>query len=318
MDSAASPAAAAPAPAPARTLAGLAAEEVPPRLRPAYYFDLGGSSGDPAAGYLGESPSVIAAVAGLTAFVAREIDRFFAATPEGARGGRTLSGASVFGAARRSGPGEGTWLVIEGPPEPASPGRIWLGAAAVARGAILDVRTGDVVAAEGARVEPGARLEGPCWIGPGSVVRGSASVRRGTWIGPDSVVGGEFKNALLLGQGDYPHPCYAGDSLLGFHSHFGNQVTAANLPLFDAVRHAAVRVELDGVLWETGLRKLGMVLGDHCQIGCNSVSDPGVFCGPWTLVYPLARLSRGFYGPREILKHKPLEHGVMERVPLEG
>jgi hypothetical protein len=59
--------------------------------------------------------------------------------------------------------------------------------------------------------------------------------------------------------------------------------------------------------------KLGIVMGDLSQVGCNSVSDPGTFLGPRTIVYQLSRINKGFYGPDEVLKNKPIEHGIVER-----
>ena len=59
-------------------------------------------------------------------------------------------------------------------------------------------------------------------------------------------------------------------------------------------------------------RKLGAVLGDHCQLGCGSVTEPGCFLAPNTHAYPLSRLPRGVYGPRELLKSRPR----MERAAL--
>jgi len=59
-----------------------------------------------------------------------------------------------------------------------------------------------------------------------------------------------------------------------------------------------------------------VVMGDFSQVGCSSVADPGTFLGPYTISYALSRLTKGFYGPKEILKNKPMEHGVIERAPM--
>ncbi|MCM8765086.1 MAG: hypothetical protein NC830_06995, partial [Candidatus Omnitrophica bacterium] len=77
-----------------------------------------------------------------------------------------------------------------------------------------------------------------------------------------------------------------------------------------------VVVEIGDKKYDIGRPKIGIVLGDWSQVGCNSVSDPGVFVGPNTIFYSLCRISKGFYGPNEVLKNKPLEHGVIERSPL--
>ena len=61
---------------------------------------------------------------------------------------------------------------------------------------------------------------------------------------------------------------------------------------------------------------MGICMGDFSQVGCNSVSDPGAFLKPYTIVYALTRIKKGFYGPNEVLKNKPMEHGIIERAPL--
>lgn len=67
---------------------------------------------------------------------------------------------------------------------------------------------------------------------------------------------------------------------------------------------------------DVGRRKVGAVLGDHSQLGCNSVTEPGCLLGPNTVVYPLSRMPKGVYGPSELIKNKPLENGVIERSPF--
>ena len=72
----------------------------------------------------------------------------------------------------------------------------------------------------------------------------------------------------------------------------------------------------DGKAYDLGGPKLGIILGDFSQVGCNSVADPGTFLAPYTIVYQLTRINKGFYGPNVLLKNKPIEHGVVEITPL--
>ena len=102
---------------------------------------------------------------------------------------------------------------------------------------------------------------------------------------------------------------YCGDSLLGHCAHFGCGAVTANFPLFAGSRPA---LTLRGARYDLGRRKLGAVLGDHCQLGCGSVTEPGCLLAPNTHAYPLSRLPRGVYGPRELLKSRPR----IERAPL--
>jgi hypothetical protein len=108
-----------------------------------------------------------------------------------------------------------------------------------------------------------------------------------------------------------------GDSLCGFDTHFGNQGTSANLGILAILARDPIVIECEGKKYDLGRPKVGIIMGDKCQVGCNSVSDPGTFLGPWTIVYQLTRLNKGFYGPNEILKNKPMEHGIIERSPLQ-
>ena len=106
-----------------------------------------------------------------------------------------------------------------------------------------------------------------------------------------------------------PHTGYCGDTLLGHHAHFGCGAVTANFPLFAGSRPA---ITLRGARYDLGRRKFGAVLGDYCQLGCGSVTEPGCLLAPNTHAYPLSRLPRGVYGPRELLKNRPR----IERAPL--
>ncbi|RHY35345.1 hypothetical protein DYB32_000218 [Aphanomyces invadans] len=116
-----------------------------------------------------------------------------------------------------------------------------------------------------------------------------------------------------------PNVCikgYCGDSLCGYKSHFANQVSTANLALFASTKSLFVTV--NDVEYDTGRRKVGVVLGDFSQLGCNVATDPCTLVGVHTSVYPLTRVNKGVYGPNEIVKNKPLEHGVIERAKVRG
>jgi hypothetical protein len=124
-----------------------------------------------------------------------------------------------------------------------------------------------------------------------------------------------------MNKGNFPHPSYLGDSLAGYMTHFGNQVTAANLGIYNGVREKDKRINLTltigGKTYDIGTPKMGVVMGDFCQVGCSSTTDPGTFLRPFTIAYTLTRITKGLYGPNEVLKNKPMEHGVIERAPLD-
>jgi UDP-N-acetylglucosamine diphosphorylase / glucose-1-phosphate thymidylyltransferase / UDP-N-acetylgalactosamine diphosphorylase / glucosamine-1-phosphate N-acetyltransferase / galactosamine-1-phosphate N-acetyltransferase len=175
---------------------------------------------------------------------------------------------------------------------------------------------GSIVVGEDTVVEPGAGLVGPVLLGRHNTIRQGAYLRGDVLVGDGTTLRGEIKNSVMMNKADFPHPCYVGDSLCGFRSHFGNQATSANLRVLDLVDHKTISVEYQGTRYDTGRRKVGIILGDFSQVGCNTVSDPGVFLGPWVICYQLNRLNKGFYGPDKILKNKPLEHEVLEQATL--
>ena len=125
-----------------------------------------------------------------------------------------------------------------------------------------------------------------------------------------------MKNTVIMDKGNFPHTSYLGDSLCGYETHFGNQATSANLGILSVIERSPIVMEVDGQRYNLGRPKVGIIMGDYSQVGGNSVSDPATFLAPWTVVYQLTRLNRGFYGPDELLKNKPMEHGIIERVPL--
>ncbi|MCB1110484.1 MAG: UDP-N-acetylglucosamine diphosphorylase [Chlamydiia bacterium] len=135
---------------------------------------------------------------------------------------------------------------------------------------------------KGTRVEAGAYIEGPCLIGENSTVRHGAYIRPYVLTGKNCVLGHatEAKHAVFLDGAQAPHFNYVGDSVLGNHVNIGAGVICANFRL----DHGEVVVEVNGDRFKTGLRKMGAIIGDQAQVGCNSVLNPGVLLRKKTLV----------------------------------
>ena len=129
------------------------------------------------------------------------------------------------------------------------------------------------------------RIEGPCYIGAKAEIRHSAYLRKGSWIGEGALVGhsSEIKNSVLLPGSKAPHFNYVGDSILGFGVNLGAGVKLSNVR--NDGRSVIVRME-DGERIETGMRKLGALIGDHSQLGCNVVTNPGAILAPSSMVSP--------------------------------
>lgn len=129
------------------------------------------------------------------------------------------------------------------------------------------------------------RIEGPCYIGANAEIRHSAFLRKGSWIGEGAIVGhsSEIKNSVLLPKSKAPHFNYVGDSILGIGVNLGAGVKLANVR--NDRGEVSVRMS-DGVRINTGLRKLGALIGDYSQLGCNVVTNPGAIIAPSSMVSP--------------------------------
>jgi NDP-sugar pyrophosphorylase family protein len=127
---------------------------------------------------------------------------------------------------------------------------------------------------------------GPVWIGATTEIRPGAFIRGNVIVGEGCVLGNscEFKNALLMDGVQVPHFSYVGDSILGNKAHLAAGVICSNLRL----DQKPVNVRLaDGSVVDTGLRKLGAMVGDAAEVGCNAVLQPGTIIGRRALVFPL-------------------------------
>lgn len=135
-----------------------------------------------------------------------------------------------------------------------------------------------------AKVFPSAYLGAPCIIGPRTEVRHCAFIRGSALVGADCVVGNsvELKNVILFDHVQTPHYNYVGDSILGYYSHMGAGSVTSNVK-----SDKKLVVVHDGTdRLETGLKKFGAMLGNHVEVGCNSVLNPGTVIGVNSRVYP--------------------------------
>ncbi len=157
----------------------------------------------------------------------------------------------------------------------------------------------EVWAHKSAKIASSACLIGPCVIGAGAEIRQSAFLRGSVLVGKDCVVGNstELKNVILFDNVQVPHYNYVGDSILGYKAHMGAGAITSNVksdktPV--AVSRGEERVE-------TGLKKMGAMLGDFVEVGCNSVLNPGTVIGKNTTIYPLSCV-RGTVAENSIYK----------------
>lgn len=152
---------------------------------------------------------------------------------------------------------------------------------------------------EGTVVEPNAVIKGPAWIGKNCQVRAGCYIRENVVVGDGAVLGNscEFKNCVIFDNCEVPHFNYVGDSILGFKAHLGAGVILSNVRLD---RGEVVVREGAGFI-PSGLRKFGAIIGDHAEVGCNSVLNPGTLVGRRSVIYPLTNVS-GVIPANTILK----------------
>jgi NDP-sugar pyrophosphorylase family protein len=176
---------------------------------------------------------------------------------------------------------------------------------------IYEKRGENIWVAKSATVAPTACLNGPLIIDEDAEIRHCAFIRGSAIIGKGSVVGNstEIKNDIIFNTVQVPHYNYVGDSILGYKSHMGAGSITSNVKSDKTL--VVVKDNRDsGEKIETGLKKFGAMLGDHVEVGCNSVLNPGTVICPNCNVYPLSSV-RGVIPPNHI--YKDADHIVAKK-----
>ena len=155
--------------------------------------------------------------------------------------------------------------------------------------------------AKDAVIYPNNYIGATCIIGHRTEVRPGAFIRGSALVGDNCVVGNstELKNVILFDNVQVPHYNYVGDSILGYKSHMGagsitSNVKSDKLPV--VVKCGEEKIE-------TGMKKIGAMLGDRVEVGCNSVLNPGTVIGRDSNVYPTSCV-RGTIPEKSIWKNK--------------
>lgn len=164
-----------------------------------------------------------------------------------------------------------------------------------------EYKEGDIWIARSAEVAPTACINGPAIIGKNTEVRHCAFIRGNAIVGDGCVVGNstELKNVVIFNCVQVPHYNYVGDSVLGYKSHMGAGSICSNVKSDKQL--VAVKDKEEKV--ETGLKKFGAMLGNHVEVGCGSVLNPGTVIGKNTNIYPLSSV-RGCVPSDSIYKNK--------------
>ena len=176
---------------------------------------------------------------------------------------------------------------------------------------IYEKRDEDIWVAKTAKIYPTATIIGPAIIGERTEVRPGAFIRGNAIIGNDCVVGNstEIKNDIIFDHVQVPHYNYVGDSVLGTYSHMGAGSITSNVKS----DKTHVVVKYNGEWIDTGRKKFGAMLGDHVEVGCNTVLNPGTVVGRNSTIYPVSMV-RGVIPADSIYKNK----AVFEIVPKDS
>lgn len=158
---------------------------------------------------------------------------------------------------------------------------------------------GDIWIAKSAKVAKTACINGPAIIGKNAEVRHCAFIRGNALVGEGAVVGNstELKNVILFNKVQVPHYNYVGDSILGYGSHMGAGSITSNVKSDKTL----VTIKVGDSIIETGIKKVGAMLGDHVEVGCGSVLNPGTVIGADTNIYPLS-MTRGYIPKNSVYK----------------
>ncbi len=161
----------------------------------------------------------------------------------------------------------------------------------------------DIWVARDAVLAPSAMLHGPCIIDHNAELRTGSFLRGNVLVGKNAVVGNstELKNVILFDNVQVPHYNYVGDSILGYKAHMGAGAITSN------VKSDKSLVVLKGSDFSlpTHLKKVGAMLGDFVEVGCNTVLNPGTVVGRNTQIYPLSSV-RGVVPADCIYKSKTM------------
>lgn len=171
------------------------------------------------------------------------------------------------------------------------------GASVIMAGAVIMGQ--QISLGKGVLVESGAMIKEPAIIGDCCEIRQGAYLRGNCLLGERCVVGHttEVKHSIFLNDAKAGHFAYLGDSILGNDVNLGAGTKCANLRFLSG----NIQIRAEGQSWDTGRRKIGAILGDQVQTGCNSVTSPGTLLGPRSLVLPNVTARSGLHPPDSVI-----------------
>jgi len=169
----------------------------------------------------------------------------------------------------------------------------------------------DIFIGKGTQLEPSAIIKGPAMIGENCDIRQGAYIRGNVLVGNHCVIGHttEVKNSIIMEHTEAGHFNYIGDSIIGSHVNLGAGSKLANLQFRDADEKLhdhikPIQIPLESGIVNTGMGKLGALLGDNVELGCNAIVCPGALIGKDVWVYPGLTVPKGYYPAGTLLLPK--------------
>jgi UDP-N-acetylglucosamine diphosphorylase / glucose-1-phosphate thymidylyltransferase / UDP-N-acetylgalactosamine diphosphorylase / glucosamine-1-phosphate N-acetyltransferase / galactosamine-1-phosphate N-acetyltransferase len=159
---------------------------------------------------------------------------------------------------------------------------------------------------KGTLLEPTVFIKSPAIIGSNCEIRHGAYLRGNVIVGNDTVIGHatEVKNSVFMNHSKAGHFSYVGDSIVGNYVNLGAGVKLANLEFhnLEEKKNNIKKTIKYGEIIDTERNKLGAIIGDGGEVGCNSATSPGVILGKNCIVYPATNVRKGFYPPNSRIK----------------
>jgi UDP-N-acetylglucosamine diphosphorylase/glucosamine-1-phosphate N-acetyltransferase len=139
----------------------------------------------------------------------------------------------------------------------------------------FDTREGPVIVDDGATLLPGVFLQGPCYIGKGTLVRANTTVYEGCSIGKRCKIGGELHNVLMLANANKQHEGYLGHAVVSSWVNLGASTNNSDLKN----TYSTVETRVDNERVNTGRMFLGCCLGDHTKTAIATTLNTGTVTG---------------------------------------
>ncbi len=148
---------------------------------------------------------------------------------------------------------------------------------------------------ENVSIDKTSIIKGPCIIDDNTIIGPYTYLRENTIIGKNCHIGHatEIKNSIIFNNCQLSHFNYVGDSIIGNNTHLAAGAIISNL------KNDNTNIKIDNT--EIPLRKLGAIIYDNVEVGCNSVIYPGTIIYSNVSIYPLTRV-RGVIKENTIVK----------------